>query len=389
MVGWELPPHNSGGLGEACYGLSKALVDKGVQVTFVLPKKVDLNIDFMQVVFADIANELSKIPTAYEGYQAWLKSKKIGSFNPSEYIKGALFYGEKMGEIAKAQGADVIHAHDWLTFPAGTAAKIATKKPLVAHVHATEFDRTGGNFPNPVVYNIEKEGLEKADRVIPVSRLTQSILMDKYGLKADKIDVVYNGVGEFHKLRLMPALETYKANGYKIVLFLGRITLQKGPDYFIQAARKVLKFDKKVLFVVTGSGDMQDVMLQKSVEMGIIKNMVFTGFLRGEERDRMFQAADLYIMPSVSEPFGITPLESIANGTPVLVSKQSGVSEVLSHALKTDFWDIDEMANKILVALRYKALRDVLLTESSRELTGINWQKAADKVLSIYRSLSI
>jgi len=262
-----------------------------------------------------------------------------------------------------------------------------TGVPLITHVHSTEYDRTGGNSPNPVVVDIEKEGLMCADRIVAISKLQKSLLVSNYGVDESKIDIIYNGASFFGKESFSPALEVYKKMGYKIVLFLGRITLQKGPEYFVRAARKVLDYEKKVLFVVTGDGDMFNQMLEEAVSLGVVNNFVFTGFLRGEEKDRIFQSADIYVMPSVSEPFGITVLESIGNGTPVLVSKQSGVSEVVQHALKADFWDVNEIANKIISSIRYPVLLQDLIRESKRELPGINWDKSADKCVKIYETL--
>ena len=387
MLGWELPPHNSGGLGEACLGLAKSLVEKGEKVVFVLPQKLDINIDFMDVEFADIKESVKKLQSSYEISSKWVnKYKKLGHL-PYDFVNAAIVYAERIADIAKKHNADVIHAHDWLTFLAGIEAKRATNKPLICHVHSTEFDRTGGHYPNPLVYEIERNGLEEADKIIAISKLQKSILVDNYGIDANKIEVVYNGATQFGKKDLPPALSAMKDLGYKVVLFLGRITLQKGPEYFVQAAKRVLEYEQKTIFVVTGSGDMQGKMMEEAAGSGVMDNFIFTGFLRGDERDRVFQAADLYVMPSVSEPFGLTPLEAIANGTPVLISKQSGVSEILSHALKVDFWDTEEMANKILAVIKYSTLKNDLHQNSHQELSGITWDRSADKCVDIYHQL--
>jgi len=386
MLGWELPPFNSGGLGEACYGLAKAMSKKGANITFVLPRKLSLKVDFMNLVFADIGEDYTNIESCYTT-AAKVVGKQYVLNTPTNLLAGVLSYSQRIGRIAMKYPADIIHSHDWLTFPAAIAAKKLIHKPLVSHIHSTEYDRTGGIYPNPDVYEIEKNGVDFSDKVIPVSNLTRTILEKFYGVPSSKIEVVYNGVDKFSVEKLSPVLQGYKKAGYKIVLYLGRITLQKGPEYFVRAASKVLKHEKKVLFVVTGSGDMQEAMMNETANLGIMKNFFYTGFLRGEERDRIFQSADLYVMPSVSEPFGITSLEAIANGTPVMISNQSGVSEVLKHALKVDFWDIDEMANKIVSVVRYKALKNDLQNESAKEIRGINWDKAADTCLSIYSSL--
>jgi glycogen(starch) synthase len=388
MIGWELPPFNSGGLGEACLGLAHALADNGEHITFVLPKKVDVHFDFMDVVFANVEDDDFKLVNSYDTLRAWLKKKGFEEDFPANFLSGTLRYAQKMRSIALKYSPDVIHAHDWLTIPAALVAKKVTGKPLVLHIHSTEYDRTGGNFPNPAVYKIEKEGVQKADQIISISNMQKNILVNTYGADPNKINVVYNGASTFDKKELPPALEYFKKLDYKIVLYLGRITLMKGPEYFVRAAKRVLEYDAKVIFVVTGSGDMMEAMITEAVSLGIIDKFIFTGFLRGDDKNRIFQSADLYVMPSVSEPFGITPLESIANGTPVLISKQSGISEILNNALKVDFWDTEEMANKILAVVKYPPLERDLKWESGKELPNINWGKSANKVSGLYQQLT-
>jgi glycogen synthase len=387
MFGWELPPYNSGGLGEACYGLTKALAEKHIAITFVLPRKVDIHASHMDVIFADISDDVNVIYPAYTTHVSYLKNRlKVDSF-PPDFVRGAMAFAEKIPSIAKKCRADIIHAHDWMTFPAGISAKHALRKPFVTHIHSTEFDRTGGNFPNKYVYEIEKEGVQKADKVISVSNLTKRIVAQEYAIDLGKIDIVYNGVDVFAKDELPFALSSMKQMGYKIVLFLGRITLQKGPEYFVHAAKRILEYEDKTIFVVVGSGDMQEQMMQEVADMKMMDRFFFTGFLRGEEKDRIYQSADVYVMPSVSEPFGITALEAVSNGTCVLVSKQSGVSEVLTHVLKTNFWDIDEMANKVISLFRYPALQIDLKKNSREELREINWAKAAESTIGVYKQL--
>lgn len=384
MIGWELPPHNSGGLGVACLGLAKALANNGSEVTFVLPKKVDLDYDFLNIVFANVKGA-KKIKSSYSSLSTKSTYQLLNDL-PSDYVLAVLEYGRRVKEIAAKCQADIIHAHDWLTYPAALAAKEVLGVPLVVHIHNTAFDRGGGNC-NPYEYAIEKLGFEEADVVLSVSEFTKRILMDKYGIPNEKIKVVHNGIDTFPRKDLPPALTSMKKLGYKIVLFLGRITMHKGPEYFIRAAKRVTEFDKKVLFVVVGSGDKRGEMIVQAANLGISDRVFFTGFLRGEEKDRIYQSADLFVMPSVSEPFGIVSLEAAANGTPVIVSKQSGVSEVLNHALKVDFWDTDEMANQMLAVLNYRSLGSVLRKESARELPSISWDNAADKCLGVYQAL--
>jgi len=275
---------------------------------------------------------------------------------------------------------DVIHANDWLTYPAGLALRALTGKPLVAHVHATEFDRSGEHV-HQGVYDLERTGMHGADRVIAVSRLTKTICEHRYGVAGDKVDVVYNGVEQDD---IQPDAGDRIEKEDKIVLFLGRITLQKGPEYFIRAAKRVLEKVDNVKFVVAGSGDMAVRMIEEAASLGIGQKVLFTGFLRGRDVDRVFQLADCYVMPSVSEPFGIAPLEAMRNDTPVIVSKQSGVSEVLSHALKVDFWDTDEMANKIVAVLKYPPLSQTLREHGAFELRRLTWEGAAEKCVKVY-----
>ncbi len=386
MLGWELPPYNSGGLGVACLGLAKALANNGAKITFVLPKKVDLEYDFMDIAFAEVEEDSQLMQNSYVTGSPWLLQTEYTDALPPDYIQSAIKYAQKVKKIAAKLKIDLIHAHDWMTYDAGIAAKKVLNKPLIAHIHSTVVDRCGDKYDS-YQYDIEKRGFTEADKVISVSDFTKSILVDKYDIDKNKIEVVHNGVEETPRGDLIPALRPLKDLGYKIVLCLGRVTLQKGVDYFIRAAKKVCEYNSKVLFVVVGSGDMDEQMMNLAAELGIVEKIIFTGFLRGDERIKMFQAADVFVMPSVSEPFGIAPLEAIVHGTPVIVSKQSGVSEVLDHALKVDFWDVDEMANKILSVLAHGALESDLLKESSKELVNINWDNAADKCMSVYNQL--
>jgi len=290
-------------------------------------------------------------------------------------------YAQKAQQIAEEQEHDIIHAHDWMTYQAGYAAKKISGKPLVLHIHATEFDRTGGNGLHPFVHQIEREGFENADKIIAVSRFTKRKLVEKYNVNPDKIEVVHNAV------ELTP--QPVRKERTKNVLFLGRVTLQKGPDYFISAAKRVLELRKDVTFIMAGSGDMQRSQIEKAAELGIGDKILFTGFLRGKDVDKAYQMADLYVMPSVSEPFGITPLESLNNNVPVLISKQSGVSEVLHHCLKVDFWDIDEMASKIISVLDNDILWKSLRKNGAKEVSKFSWNEPASKCVNVYDNLMV
>ncbi len=388
MVGWELPPFNSGGLGEACYGLAKALSAKGVTINFVLPYNLNISCDFMNILYANESSNPKKIMGPYLTYRQWVKAIKEGTVKSFDYFSQVMEYSENIKDLARKENADIIHMHDWLTYPAGISARNIMGKPLVAHVHATEFDRTGGRFLNDGVYNLEKEGFETSDRIIPVGGIVKNTIVKNYFIDEGKIRVVYNGVDDACKPKISPALTQLKKAGYKIVLFLGRITMQKGPDYFVKAAKIVANYCPKAIFVVTGSGDMESQMIFEAANLGISDKFIFTGFLRGPEKDSVYQAADVYVMPSISEPFGITALEAVKNRTPVIVSKQSGVSEVLRSALKADFWDVEELANKIIAVLRYKSLPRDLKKESVREIVNLTWDRSAEEVMKVYKQLT-
>jgi len=289
-------------------------------------------------------------------------------------------YARLVCALASREKFDVIHAHDWLAYPAGIAARALTGRPLIAHVHATEFDRSGEHI-NQQVYDIERAGMHAADRVITVSRLTKSIAVNRYGVDASRVDVVYNGVDQEGA---QPTAQDRIERRDKIVLFLGRITMQKGPEYFVRAAAKVLEKLDNVKFVVAGSGDMAVRMIEEAAALGIGHKVLFTGFLRGRDVDKVFRMADCYVMPSVSEPFGIAPLEAMSRDVPVIISKQSGVSEVLTHALKVDFWDIEEMANKIVAVLKYPPLSQTLREHGVFECRRLTWDGAAEKAVKVY-----
>ena len=392
MFGWEFPPHNSGGLGVACLGLTRALSARGADITFVMPKKLDIPDAGVRMVFADSdplmpVRVINSNLTPYMTSKSYTTDRIVGGIYGTDLMSEVMRYASLGSKIALEGEYDIIYAHDWLSFGAGMEAKRVTGKHLIVHVHATEFDRCGGvDGINPDVYAIEKSGMEAADVVIAVSELTKSIIMNNYGIAENKVRVVYNGIDSTTAPRAglgLPRLRALKSAGYSIVLFLGRITLQKGPDYFIRAAARVVERNPKVLFVVSGSGDMDTSIMELAARMGIAENVIFTGFLTGSDQHEMYAAADLFVMPSVSEPFGITPLEAMRLGTPVLISKQSGVAEIIHHALKCDFWDVDEMANKILSLIDLSALRKTLSIHGMREADTITWASAATQLDSI------
>lgn len=495
MLGWEFPPFISGGLGTACYGLTRALDALGHQVLFVLPRSIEGDSASHVTLLApeeeqDDRNTAQSAPEEEQGatlqadvhtnggaisggasggasgdaispvrglqareMEQFLHARFLGVDSPilnpyrsdglpvgaeQRTVSGGVRPPEEVIRALRASGVavpegwtaatakpggsnggqggrskvktrggkdydgdiytmsqeyarlvltlcrdhefDVIHAHDWMTYPAGMALARATGKPLVTHIHSTEFDRSGEHVVQGI-YDIERRGMHAAVRVLAVSELTRTTVTARYGVEKEKISVVYNGIQaddrvDFSKARI--------ESRDKIVLFLGRITMQKGPEYFIGAAKRVLEKMPNVKFIVAGSGDMAVRTIELAAAMGIGHKVLFAGFLRGSDVDRIYQMADLYVMPSVSEPFGIAPLEAIRNDTPVLISKTSGVSEVLRHALKVDFWDVEEMANKILAVLRHPPLSQMLRKHGSMEVRRLTWEGAAEKCIEAY-----
>ncbi len=396
MYGWEFPPHNSGGLGVACYGLVKGLVEEGVDMTFVLPRKYETSETGAKMVYADESNPLDSAQA--QGFASgYINEERLHflkgqypelQYGPSLYDE-VLRYAALSPLVALRHQPDVIHVHDWLCYPAGIAAKRATGAPLVVHVHATEFDRAGFGEAN-AISEIERRGLHEADRILTVSEYTKNVIVEHYNVDPDKVDVVYNGIDQDSNAAITAVegdMKRLKEAGWNIVLFVGRLTLQKGPDYFLEAAKKVLSRKPKTLFVMVGSGDMEKQTIDRAAYLGIGDKVIFTGFKRDEELGRIYSSADLFVMPSVSEPFGLVPLEALLNGTPVLISKQSGVSEVLRNALKVDFWDTDEMANQMASALEYSSLRETLIEEGGKEARSQVWSKVAKRCIIAYKKL--
>ncbi|MBI9037748.1 MAG: glycosyltransferase family 4 protein [Bacteroidales bacterium] len=420
MFGWEFPPHITGGLGTACFGLTKGLTKHGTEVIFVVPKAYgdenqeavklvnasDISIDYEDKTYKEYWNRITYMEIGSnlipyvgpEEFKSIVEKNRLNSIEEEKSILSERFifsgkYGKDLMDevsryalissaVAAKSKFDVIHAHDWLTYPAGIAAKSVSGKPLVVHMHATEFDRSGENI-NQSVYDIERKGMEEADKVITVSNLTRQIVIEKYGIDPKKITTVYNAVEPLNK---KPSYFNERAIEEKIVSFVGRITFQKGPEYFIEAAKKILDVDKNVKFVMAGSGDMLNRMISRVAQLRIAKNFHFAGFLKGDDVDKMFSMSDVFVMPSVSEPFGIVPLEAMRSNVPVVISKQSGVSEILIHALKVDFWDIDALADSIFGLLHYDALSKVFKKFGKEEVDNLKWENAAIKVIDVYKS---
>lgn len=420
MFGWEFPPHITGGLGTACYGLTKGLVKHDTDIIFVVPKAYgdedvstirivnasDIEVDARESVYQDLWKRIEYmqigsniIPyVSPEDFESKQVMEELERRREEKTVLGKRYefsgkYGTNLLEevsryalvasaIAASRDYDLIHAHDWLTYPAGIAAKKVSGKPLVVHIHATEFDRSGERV-NQQVFDIEREGMMEADRVIAVSNLTRNICIERYGIPAEKIFTVHNAVEPTGK----EELNSDSAVKEKIVTFLGRITYQKGPEYFVEAARKVLDRDPNVRFVMAGQGDLLNKMIKRVAKLRMSNRFHFTGFLKGEEVDRMLAMTDVFVMPSVSEPFGIVPLEAMRSNVPVVISKQSGVSEILKYALKVDFWDVHAMADAIYSLLNYNALPEMFRKFGKVEVDNLKWENAAKNVKEVYESL--
>lgn len=388
MLGWELPPHNSGGLGVACYQLCKALSKKDVDIEFVLPYRASHDIDFMTITAAHPQDVL----TVQEAGGVYDSNKYIYADGHEEWldiIGQQALYEKSVAKLVTNREFDVIHAHDWLTFRAGLRAREYSNCPLVLHVHSIERDRAGGNSGNPLVREIESLAFMMADRIIAVSEITKQMIISDYDIPADKIEVVHNSIDR----DLMVPLDDHNAytylmelkqQGWRIITNVGRLTIQKGLYNLLHAAREVIEREPKTMFLIVGNGEQYHELIMLAAKLGISKNVIFTGFQRGKNWRDSFGIADLFVMPSISEPYGLTVLEAIEYGAPALVSKQSGVAETIHNCLKVDSWDIDEMANQMTSVVRSRSLREELHHNAYRELVRLSWDDAAEKLMHIY-----
>lgn len=390
MLGWELPPYNSGGLGVACYQLCKALAKrKDVDIEFILPYDAEHEIGFMKVSAA-LPKDVKEIVASGGVYDSQKYTYKDGRTEHHDIYSQQQLYEHAVDQIVQEKEYDVIHAHDWLTFRAGLRAKLRTGAPLIVHVHSIETDRAGGKPGNPLVREIEGLAFLMADRIIAVSGHTKKMIASEYDIPEDKIEVVHNSIDREIMVPLdddnaYRYLESLKADGWKVVTNVGRLTIQKGLTNLLYAAREVVKRQPKTIFLIVGSGEQLYELLNLSAELGIAKNVIFTGFQRGKNWRDSFGIADLFVMPSVSEPFGLTVLESIEYGTPALISKQSGVGEAIYNCMRVDFWDVNEMANQITASVRNPSLVEELQHNAYRELEKLSWNDAADKLIGLYK----
>lgn len=413
MYGWEYPPYISGGLGMACQGLATSLAKHDIKISLALPKVDNVIVKEKNINVLDYhllgktqaltsqhhSSSLKNFPlfSCYDTKQ--ISCKDLTSLTnflnrnvnldhaalTGKYDNNLLFevlvYARNAGKFAEFVAHDIIHAHDWLTILAGVHAKSISKKPFVLHVHSLEYDRNGENV-NPLIYEIEKYGMQHADKIVAVSHYTKNMIQQHYGISADKISVVYNGLFE----EQLHAQRPSSSNGnFKIVTFLGRITHQKGPRYFILAVNKILSRRKDVKFVMAGEGDQLRHMIDHTAWLRQGRNILFTGFLNQEQVKRVYSLSDVYVMPSTSEPFGISCLEALSNNVPVIISKQSGVSEVVKHTFKVDFWDVDDIATKIIGLLDYPLIKKEQFRHVNQELQSLKWEDSARNLINIYK----
>lgn len=407
MLGWEFPPHFAGGVGIVCYELTKALLANysDLKITYVMPYGVKssevrggVNLKFANK-FSNVSLNVKEVETmmyCYDSPQSYLQrftdvlqkdfedtgSKSVKEVYGGNLIEEVYLYAQRVLRLCRDDDFDVIHAHDWTTFPAAILLKQITGKPLILHVHITEFNKTGGLEGHGDVLKIERLGFEWADKIICVSNQIGDMVVEKYGAIRSKVIVVHNGSASDIKKSFAKRFKIGKDD--KVVLYAGRMTLQKGPEYFLRAAKRVLEYEPHTKFVMIGTGDMLTRMIELSAELGISKSVLFHGFYSREEADIFFSMADVFVMPSVLEPFGIVPLEAMAKGTPTIISKQSGIAEILQNTFKVDFWDIDEMAHKILALIKYEHLHSHMVNLGFDEFDSFDWGSRAKKVMDVY-----
>lgn len=413
MFGWEFPPHILGGLGTASYGLTKGMaLQPDMDISFVMPKpRGDEDQSFLRIIGAcnvpivwkDVSYEyvqqrLGKYmdPQLYFDFRnhiyadfSYFPTNDLGCIEfsgryPDNLMEEINNYSIVAGVIARTLDFDIIHSHDWLTYPAGIHSKTSSGKPMVIHVHATDFDRSRGKV-NPRVYSIEKDGMDHANHILTVSNLTRNIVLDKYFQDPAKVTTVHNAVEPLSPE--IEAIESKKGTKDKVITFLGRITMQKGPEYFVEAAAKVLSKTQNVRFVMAGNGDMMNQMIRLAAKHNISDRFHFTGFMKGRQVYEVLKSSDVYVMPSVSEPFGISPLEAMQCGVPTIISKQSGCAEILNKAIKTDYWDIEAMADAMYSIVSYPSMAEYLQTEGKAEVDQITWEKSGQKVRNIYNQI--
>lgn len=391
MIGWEFPPHNSGGLGVACAGLTRGLASLGHQIVFTLPQSMPAGVSHQSMSFVHADGQKMKMIHVNSFLQPYLQKQRTWEKQfenhvqqyYSDMVEEAEKYGDTVSELAGEHEHQVIHAHDWMSIPAGIKSKQKSGRPLVVHIHSTEYDRSGGFRPQSNIADIEYRGMDAADRVVTVSHYTKRMLEQYYSIPSEKIDVVHNGIDpnpDFHQQVLTEYLQDRP-----LIVFVGRLTIQKGPEYFLSVAKEVIALSPRAVFVLAGHGDMYQSLLVSAAEQGLSGSVLFAGFLRGKEKTQLFRRANVFVMPSVSEPFGIVALEAALERTPVVVSKTSGVSEVLPHAVPIDFWDVHKMRDAIVDLISDPATHAQHVAAGLNHANALTWDKAAREIDQVYR----
>ena len=397
MLGWELPPHNSGGLGVACLNLARALSHQGADIDFVVPYTAEHpKLDFMRVLSATPLDPIYRYGGgAYASLEVLEKTIPTVDHTKKLSIRDVQHsYCEFVDKYLMEFKPDLVHAHDWLTYEAGILAKKNYGLPLVAHVHATEFDRAGMHAGNPLIHEIEYEGLMLADKIIAVSEATKRLIHDKYHIPLSKIDVIYNALDSDYRTAdyifdTSPYgyIKHLKSIGYTIISTVGRFTVQKGLHNFMRAAALAIQKNPQLIFVFAGDGEEKNSLIQLAADLGISKNVIFTGFVRGQRLRDVYSISDIFVMSSISEPFGLTALEAAHHGDCLILTKQSGVSEIIWSAMKYDFWDTKKLADEILAIAQNPALRETLQQNAQHEYAKISWDKVAKKCLRVYNDI--
>ncbi len=409
MLGWEFPPFFAGGVGMVCSELAKALSEyNDLQITYAMPyfeseekqiygnfkvvnanvkTKVDDRLEFVTIpslVYAyDTMESYSKrYEKLIRGSDLFGKNKSIKEIYGKNLLEEVYLYAQRVKNLFQNEKFDVIHAHDWTTIPAALLLREVLGIPIILHVHITELDKNGGMAGHSEIMNIEREGFEKADKLIAISNFIKNRLVYNYGINENKIVLIHNGGNS----DLLPNLIDKSKGDEKIVLFAGRVTLQKGVEYFVKAAQIAIKTNPNLKFIVAGSGDQLPKMIELSASLELGEKILFYGFYNREEAEKLFSIADIFVMPSVSEPFGIVPLEAVAKGTPCIISKQSGISEVLHNCFKVDFWDTEEIAHKILALAKYEVLHTQIRTLAYKNYHNFSWKKPAEKIIELYQN---
>lgn len=393
MLGWELPPHNTGGLGVACHELSRQLAIDGACVRFVVPYRATHDTSHYMVESAtDYPVEVIMGQFGAYGHPDTSYDKNIPVMDGDMPIRCLQQkYIAHVEKSVRVNPPDIIHAHDWLTYEAGIRAKQITGRPLIAHVHATEFDRAGGGSGHPLIHEIEYQGLCMADRIIAVSGITKQLIIDKYQIPADKIDVVHNSINvstfdeSWYSEATYRYLHAMKQRGHQVVVSVSRFTVQKGLDHLVRGFARARTYNPRLLLLLVGDGEQRDELMDLAAELGVGEHVLYSGFVRGRQWRDAYRIGDIFVMSSVSEPFGLTALEAAGCGNAIIITKQSGVGEVLQNVVRYDYWDDEKLANALIGISDRRALRYQLAAKAREEFEKLSWAQVASRIFKLYQ----